>query len=149
MILDTIDRLAAYRPMLPLIDRVVEFIATNDIGNLPLQKIHIIGDELMAIPAQETGKAAADAKLEVHNTYADIQVCLGHPETFGWRSRAACQQPLGEFDADRDILFYADEPSAYVTLQQNEFVLFMPGDAHAPLIANTEVRKLIFKVKVG
>lgn len=113
----------------------------------------LIGEDLFVIVGHNPLKGEAEAKLEVHNQYIDIQVILAGTERFGWRSRESCMQPRGEFDPERDILFYDDRPSSLVTVRPGEFVVFFPEDAHAPLIAPGQPgkpvsRKAIVKVKV-
>lgn len=149
MILDSLEQLQRYAVFIPAIDRVVAYLDTVDFKNLPAEKVYLDGENLFVIPSVANGKKAVEAKLEAHNTYADIQLCLSEGETFGWRDRTLCQQPIGKFDGERDILFFEDKPSSYISLKRNEFVLFMPWDAHAPLIFDGEIVKLIFKIKVG
>lgn len=148
MILDTIENLERYKKLLPGIEGVVDYLKEVDFFNLPQEKVYLDGDKLFVIPSVGSGKKAEDALLEAHNSYADIQVCLSRKETFGWRNRATCIFPMNEFDGEKDIVFYSDKPTSFVTIGSKEFVLFMPGDAHAPLIFDGEIVKLIFKVKV-
>lgn len=113
----------------------------------------LIGDDLFVIVGDNPHKSESEAKLEVHNQYVDIQVVLAGVERFGWRSRESCLRPQGEFDPERDILFYDDRPSGLVTVNAGEFVIFFPEDAHAPLIAPPDSgqpgsRKAIVKVRL-
>jgi beta-galactosidase beta subunit len=34
-------------------------------------------------------------------------------------------------------------------LTDGQFVIFYPGDVHAPMIGEGEIKKLVFKVKIG
>ncbi|WP_320053496.1 YhcH/YjgK/YiaL family protein [uncultured Acetobacteroides sp.] len=149
MILDSINQLQCYSAFLPAVEKIVDYINSVDLNNLPSEKVFIDGENLFVIPSVSKGKLAKDAKLEAHNVYADLQLCLSDGETFGWKDRKECQQPIGEYSHEKDIIFFDDQPTTYVSVKQNEFVLFMPWDAHAPLICEGEVTKLIFKIKVG
>ncbi len=149
MIHDSLEQLHRYSAFLPAVDRVVAYLSTVDFQHLPTEKVYLDGENLFVIPSVAKGKKADEAKLEAHNAYADIQLCLSHGETFGWKDRMQCQQSIGEFDGEKDILFFEDKPSSFISLKRNEFVLFMPWDAHAPLIYDGEIVKLIFKLKVG
>ena len=88
------------------------------------------------------------AKLEIHNTYADIQLIIDGVESFGWADRQGCDNPIEDFNTKNDIQFFNDIPTTYVTLKSNEFVIFLPTDAHAPLIGEGVIRKCIIKVKI-
>lgn len=149
MILDSIEQLKSYSSFLPALEKVKAYLQSIDLKNLPSEKTYIDGDDLFVIPSVCMGKPVHEAKLEAHNVYADIQLCLSDGETFGWRDREKCEHPTVDYSAENDIVFFEDQPSTYVSVGQNEFVLFMPWDAHAPLICDGEVVKLIFKIKVG
>lgn len=148
MILDSVEQLQRYSSFLPALGKVVEYLKTVDFTNLPDEKVYLDGENLFVIPSVSKGRPAKEAKLEAHNVYADIQLCLSDGETFGWKDREQCKSTCGPFDEEKDIIFFDDEPSTYVTVKKHEFVLFMPWDAHAPLIHDGDVVKLIFKVKV-
>lgn len=93
-------------------------------------------------------KKPADAKLEIHDAYIDIQVLIrGEQETFGWSERADLRKPLGEFDAGKDIQFFDDEPQTFYTLRPGQFTILFPEDGHAPMIGEGDVRKIIVKVR--
>lgn len=149
MILDSVQHMESYAGSLPALLKVVDYLKRVERVGLPEEKEYIDGDNLIVIPGTGYGKKASEALLEAHNVYADVQVCFGAGETFGWKNRAACDSQIDEFDEEKDIVFYKDTPSTFVTVRQGEFVIFMPHDAHAPLIYDGEVVKLIFKVKVA
>jgi biofilm protein TabA len=149
MILDSIEQLQCYSAYLSGVEKVVAYVNSIDLKNLPSEKVYIDGEDLFVIPSSSKGKRAEEAKLEAHNVYADLQLCLSKGEMFGWKDRKKCQQPTGEYSSEKDIVFFEDQPTTYVSVKQNEFVLFMPWDAHAPLIYDGEVTKLIFKIRVG
>lgn len=148
MIVDSIDRLEKYASFFPSLKLVAGYIQSLDLSNFEEKKVEIDGKNIFVMHTLGKGKQANDALLEAHNTYADVQVCLGKGETFGFRDRATCSSMRGQFDEAKDIVFYDDKPTTYLTLANKEFVLFMPEDAHAPLIGEGEMPKLIFKVKV-
>lgn len=149
MILDSIEQLQNYTAFLPAIEKVVAYMKTIDPKKLPAEKVYIDGENVFVIPSVAKGKGTEEAMLEAHNVYADLQVCLGSGETFGWKDRNMCIKPTGEYSSESDIIFFEDQPTTYVSVASNEFVLFMPWDAHAPLIYDGEIVKLIFKIKVG
>ena len=61
--------------------------------------------------------------------------------------------PLGEYDADKDLLLYRDPPLvSRVHLAAGRFAVFHPGDAHKPgcaALAPEEVRKIVSRCGSG
>ena len=51
-------------------------------------------------------------------------------------------------DPAKDVGFFAEEPSTWLTLQPMHFAVFFPADAHAPLGGSGPVKKAILKVLV-
>ena len=102
------------------------------------------------VPTVDTElKKPADAKLEIHNAYLDIQVLVrGERETFGWSERAVLSKPLGGFDAEKDIQLFDDEPQTCYTIRPGQFTILMPEDGHAPMVGEGSIRKIIVKVRM-
>ena len=71
----------------------------------------------------------------------------GREESFGWSDRKALKEPVGEFDAQKDIQFFDDEPQTYYTLRPGQFTVLFPEDGHAPMVGEGTVRKIIVKVR--
>ena len=93
-------------------------------------------------------KTKSEAKLESHEKFIDIQIPLNSQETFGWMKKNHCNSINIPYNEEKDIMFYNDIPASYFTLQPNEFVIFFPEDAHAPLIGDGKIKKIVAKVKV-
>lgn len=146
MILDSIKNAERYYALLPRLRRVFEYMATTDIAALTVGRHDIDGDNLFVNVSELDLRPLEAAHLEAHNRYVDVQVVVGGEETFGWIERCNCHEPEGEFDTERDILFYADKPQTFYTLRSGQFTLLFPEDAHAPMLGEGSVRKLIFKV---
>ena len=72
---------------------------------------------------------------------------FGGEEEFGWSPRSAVASPRAEFDVEKDIQFFEDEPQTFYTVREGQFTILMPQDAHAPMLGEGHVRKLIFKVR--
>jgi YhcH/YjgK/YiaL family protein len=149
MVHDTLANLKRYSAIIPSIATVVEYLESLDFSKLPNEKVYLDGENLFVIPSKSMGKKREEALLEAHNVYADIQMCISGSESFGWKNREECKQPQSEFDKEKDIVFFDDMPTSYVSVKECEFVLFLPTDAHAPLISDNEIVKLIFKLRVG
>ena len=84
---------------------------------------------------------------ETHHLYADIQLILRGRERFllGWSGREGEPAPGTDF-----YPFEADQALTFV-LEEEQFVIFLPGEAHAPCnpVGEPSVcRKLVVKVRV-
>ena len=108
----------------------------------------IQGDELFAIVDQGTGKSREKAMLEYHRKYIDIQFVISGEDCIGWLPTKICNRPSGEFVPDKDLGFFFDRPKTWVQLSPNEFAIFYPEDAHAPLASTTGYKKVVLKVKL-
>lgn len=145
MIVTSIDNFGLYTNLHPLFESVDKELISNALLRYN-EEILLDGRKLYASPARSVGKRAEDALLEAHDRYIDVQVCLEGEERMGWRNRAECANVAIPYQIDRDIMFYNDKPSMYITLKPNQMAVFFPNDAHAPLIGEGMIRKVVFKV---
>lgn len=146
MIIDNLKNALQYYNLDANFVKGLTFVAENHKTIAP-GKYFIDGDNLFVSIVESDMKTVESAKLEAHNLYIDIQIVLQGSETFGWAEREQCHEQIAEFDTTKDICFYKDKPSTYVTLKENQFVIFAPEDAHAPLIGEGKIRKAIIKIK--
>lgn len=148
MILDSLANLGLYNPMNRHFSKVLDYLKSADLKALAEGRYEIDGDNAFLSIVEKDLKKPADAALEIHNEYIDIQIVIKGTEGFGWKDRALCKSPRGQYSAEKDILFYDDKPTTYVTLSGGEIAIFFPGDAHAPLVGEGHVKKAIVKVRV-
>jgi YhcH/YjgK/YiaL family protein len=106
----------------------------------------IDGDNLFVNVMDVQLKAREQAALEVHDRYVDIQIMVGNTEEYGWSERRDCHSPREEFNSERDVQFFTDVPQTFFSLNERQFAIFFPEDAHAPMLGEGSVRKLIFKL---
>ena len=132
----------------PYYAKAIEYIRTVDLNSLENGKHFIDGDNLFVNIVDSNMKTPQQARLEVHDKYIDIQIPLSKSEVFGMKPRSECQEPDGEFNIEKDILFFKDASEEFITAQIGDIVTFAPDMAHAPLIGEGVIHKAIFKVKV-
>ncbi len=151
MIIDTLANADKYISIHPLFAKAFEYIKSQNLAKLEIGKSDI-ADGLKAIVAEKAGMTAAEsiAKFECHNNNIDIQLCIRGNETIGWKPRSTCTSQRGEYNAEKDVVFYNDAPDMYFNLTDNQFAIFFPEDVHAPMIAVNDqpVKKLVMKVKI-
>ena len=148
MILDTLAQADRYLAQHPLFADAFAFLRSTDLGALQPGKHTIQGERLFAIVEACAGRARADAKLECHRRYIDIQLVLEGVDEMGWKPLAECVDPATDYDAARDIRFFNDAPSVWVATPPGAFCLFFPDDAHAPLVSAGAIRKVVVKIAV-
>lgn len=147
MIFDRLDNLKLYTEVHPGFAKAVAFIGQTDLAQLADGRYEIDGNDIFVTIGTYALKTPADASLEAHDNYIDIQVVVDGVEDYGWRARKSCTSPRGEIDTQKDMLFFDDLPSATFTAGAGEFCVFLPEDCHAPLTGSGEVRKCVFKIK--
>lgn len=150
MIIDSIQNASKYFSVHPLFEKAFQYINSQDLANLADGKFEIDGDNLKAIVSNKNGMTAEEstAKFECHNNYIDIQVCINGKETMGWKPRESCTAQKGDYNPEKDVVFYSDAPDMYFQLTNGQFAIFFPNDVHAPMIGEGPIKKLVIKVKI-
>ena len=146
MILDSIKNAELYYSISPRIKEAFDWLEKTDIMALSAGRHDIDGDNLFVNVSDVDLKPRQEAALEVHNRYIDIQIMYGEQEEYGWAERSNCLAPREEFNSEKDVQFFNDIPQTFFTLNERQFAIFFPEDAHAPMLGEGRVRKLIFKL---
>jgi YhcH/YjgK/YiaL family protein len=151
MIVDTLANADKYTSIHLLFAKAFEYIRAQNLAELKIGNFDV-ADGLKAIVAENVGITAAEsiAEFECHNNNIDIQVCIRGHETIGWRPRNTCLSQRGDYDLEKDVVFYDDAPDMYFNLTNSQFAIFFPEDVHAPMIAVNDqpIKKLVMKVKI-
>lgn len=151
MILCPVKEFRRYVSLHPLFPAVADFLERTDLAALPEGRTYLRGDDLyVSHSPQARTRPAAEAPLESHRAYIDVQVVLEGTDTIGWAPLEACREITAPYDPAKDILFFREAPRCHVQLQPGQLAVFFPEDAHAPLIGQGEVvRKSVVKVAVS
>ena len=148
MILSHISDSARYESLHPLFKQVFDYIKSHDLLNVPAERIVLDGDKLFINVADAKLVAKETQKLEVHQKYIDIHFPLSGSEIVGWKHLSVVGESEAPFDVENDFALYAEKPSTYYTVTPGEFYIVYPEDAHAPIIGEGTLRKLIVKVLI-
>ncbi len=147
MILDSIKNAELYYSVSPRLEKAFDYIRQADFAAMEPGRYPIDGDEIFVNIMERELKSPEEAKLEVHNNYADIQILVsGEQEGFGYMERCDLQEPTAEFDTVKDVQFFTDLPQTIYSIWPGQFTLLMPEDGHAPLIGSGKVKKAVVKV---
>jgi YhcH/YjgK/YiaL family protein len=149
MIIDSLYNASTYTNLHPLFAKAFDFIHQNDFATIENDLIEIEeGLKVIVNTAQGKTREQSYANFECHNQHIDIQVCLQGTETMGWKPREKCTQPKGDYNSEKDVLFFKDAPDMDFQLTAGQFVIFFPEDVHAPMIGEGMIKKLVFKIKI-
>lgn len=150
MIIDTLTNAGKYHAVHPLFAEAFRYIASQDLHALEPGNYDIAGDSLKSVLMEKPGKTAEESleKFECHDKHIDIQVLIQGDEQIGWKPRADCKEPKGDYNVEKDVLFYNDSPDMYFQLKPGQFVILFPEDVHAPMISDGNIKKLVIKVRL-
>lgn len=148
MIIDDLSNSDKYASLHPNLAKGFEFIKSQQLDTLEAGKYPIDGTNVHAAVSAKDGTAKEAAKFEAHELYADIQLALTDGEIYGWKARKDVQNPMGEYNAEKDVTFFNDEPTTYFTLNAGQFAIFYPEDVHKSNIGEGPIRKMVVKVKL-
>lgn len=153
MIFSPLGTASTYEALSPRFATALRFCRDTDWAALPNGRHPILGDDVFALLQENRTKPADQCRWEAHRTYADIQLVLAGTECMGVAPLSQCE-PEADFDAAADVGFYrlARPPEQRLTVPSGHLAVFLPTDAHMPLIAAAEptlVRKVVVKVRVG
>jgi len=149
MILDSLANADHYSALHPLFARAFDYLRTTNLAETDSGRFNLDGDNLIAIFSKGAGRERSSAKLECHRRYIDIQYIISGNDEMGWKSLRDCHQPVVEFNSDKDIQFFNDHTDTWVATPAGSFCLFFPYDAHAPLVSNGEIHKVVLKIAVS
>lgn len=146
MILSSLAQSARYTALHPLFQRAFDYIRDTDLYALVPGRYNIVGEDLIAIVEHVFGRTREMARLEAHRRYIDIQLVLEGDEAMGWKPLVDCHNPVSDYSAEKDIQFFHDAPASWIAVPPDHFCIFFPEDAHAPLVGEGSLRKVIFKI---
>ena len=148
MILDTLENAGKYTRFKVGLSEAFGFLAQPGVAELADGEYEIAGGRVRAIVMRENGRAVADGKLEGHRGHIDIQYVVSGNESMVWSPRKGLAE-AGDYDPEEDLEFFEGEPESVFRVPPGTFAVFMPGDAHLPLIGNGPIHKIVVKVAIG
>jgi YhcH/YjgK/YiaL family protein len=148
MIVDSLKGFERYLSFHPRFTKAYEFLIKNDLASLEPGKHSIMGKEIYCTVWEGEGKGMDIPKLEVHDSYIDIHHLLEGNEVIGHRDRSRCAGDNMPYDNEKDIAFLEEVPENFINLSPGNVAIIFPHDAHAPLIGEGFIRKIVIKVLV-
>ena len=148
MILDKIENAEKYSSLNPRFAMAFRYLRNPALSSLTVERSEIEGDKLYAVLSRKMGKKQQDAKLEIHRKYIDIQFVIAGTDSMGWKATRACTTVEKPYDEEKDIGYFSDTPDTWCAVKAGAFAIFFPEDAHAPMVSELEIHKVIMKVAV-
>ena len=149
MILAHIEDSERYFSLHPLFKQLFDYVKTHDLSQVPAERITLDGERLFINVADASLKSPEEQVLEVHRRYIDVHFPLSSNEVMGWSPLQGLQtESVNPFNDEDDYAVYAETAQTYLTIRPGEFVIVWPEDAHAPIIGEGKLRKLIAKVLI-
>ena len=148
MIYSTLTESKHIESLHPKFKQLFDYVKEHDLLRQETGRITLDGDNLFINNVNPQMVSADEQVLEVHQRYLDVHIPLDKGETIGIKPLENCTDLKSEFNSEDDYALYSDKPTNYVTLQPGEFLIVYPHDAHAPIIGEGKIRKLIAKVLI-
>jgi len=149
MIFDSIENSETYYGLGEKFQKAFEFIKNTDFSEISDAKIEIDGDNIFALVQKYNTKNPKNAKWEAHRKYVDVQCMISGAENIGF-VLSDYLDITEEYNDEKDVEFY-DGLGDFVQLNEGEFAVFFPNDAHKPglFIKESElVHKVVVKVRI-
>jgi len=146
MILDTLNEADAYMDLHPGFAKAFEFLRQESLADLQPGRYELVGDSLYCMISKGPGKSREEARLEAHRKYIDIQFVISGDEEMGWRPTEECTKIAEPYSEEKDIMFFDNPAKMWKTVPPGSFVIFYPKDAHAPMVGDGEIHKVVCKV---
>ena len=127
MITDHISHFSRYSGLNLNFETAAKYFEAHDPFRLADGRTEVDGDNVF-IHTSVNHLERESMAWEAHEKYADVQLILEGEERFGWSDEAE-MDPL---DASRDFRTCRAEAKMDFTLTAGQFVIFMPGEPHAP-----------------
>lgn len=149
MIKDKLKNAHIYYPMSENLKKGLEWLLSQDLVNIKPKKYIIDGESVWANVQEYETKD--EAKYETHRKYIDIQYMIKGKEFVGVTDKTNCSTCV-EYNSDTDLEFMDIKvKEEYQILNEGDFLIFYPTDAHKPSINPDEklkVKKVIVKVSL-
>ena len=148
MIKDKLSNAKTYFGISENLRRGFEWLINNDLVNMADGKHVIDGENIFAnVQSYETKDTAP---FEGHRKYIDIQYMIKWKEKVGVTDYTNCITKEA-YNIEKDIEFLDSEKKIYQILEEGDFLIFFPQDAHQPALNPDEklfVKKVIVKVGI-
>lgn len=148
MIIADFRNSSRYQRLHPDFEEIFQYLNNTNWQEVDFGKIQLEDKTWFVIYSNPQCVPQQEQVLEYHKKYLDIHLLFEGEETIGWKSLNDCTQHKKEYDPTDDYGLFGDTPTTFVKIVPNQFVIVYPEDAHAPIIGQGKIRKIVVKVEV-
>ena len=145
MVLDLLSNAARYTFLREGLSEAFGFLGQPGLEALPDGEYEVLGSRVRAIVSRAPGRSVQEGRLEAHRKYIDIQYLVSGQEKIGWSPREGLVNAT-PYDEEADIEFFGGAPESLIGIPVGCFAVFMPSDAHLPLVGEGMIHKVVVKV---
>ena len=149
MIVSKLSDAQRYSDLHPRFSEAFEFLRASASSSLEDGKHEIAGEDLFAVVWSGMGKGQAEAVLECHRLYVDVQYVVSGEDLIGWQSLSECERVKQKYDTATDLAFFFDRPRTWYRVPTGTAAILFPEDVHAPLGGTGSLKKIVVKVRIG
>lgn len=148
MIIDYVSNLTKYEETLPSIKKIVEIIKSGVLDNIEIGQYKSDDPKVRYNVFEYDTVNEMSETFEIHQKEIDVQIILeGHERMdIAWATPTIIVKP---YDSNSDAAFVKGELCSTLYTGTARFVIFFPGEPHAPSLkdyATCKVKKVVFKV---
>ncbi len=148
MILDQLSQMKNYVATLPALQHVIDILESGKLDSLALGNYTTEHKNLRYnLFTYKTEKTEA-SQYEVHRKEIDVQILLKGHERMDIASREMLTATTA-YNEEKDFFMATGEKLLSYHAKQDTFVVFFPGEPHAPNLVDetsSQVMKVVFKV---
>jgi YhcH/YjgK/YiaL family protein len=146
MIFDRIENSHFYEKMHPHFQTAFKFIREGHFEDLDQNLKEVKNQPFRAMLVSAEGKGHENVYLENHLKFLDFHYIISGTDEIGYTNLHQCKQIKQAYDKNRDLGFFADQPTFWLKMNPGEFAIFFPQDCHAPLAGEVMVKKIVIKI---
>lgn len=148
MIFDSIKNLNNYKNNNELYD-ILYYL--HNLNKMPSANTVLKENSIFCNPVYFTTKSESECIFEAHKNFIDLHYIVKGSEKIATADITSLT-PHTPYDADKDIGFYTGKQYGSYILNEGDFMICFPSDAHMVAIAPEApkaVEKIVVKIKVG
>ena len=150
MIVGSLKILKNYKGLNKALDKVIDLVLAKDYDNLQ-DGLNVIDEDITITKLVYVGKEKEKAIPEEHWHHLDMQVLLKGKERCFFEEKLDKEYEVHtEFNEAKDVVKYNVDLANSFVLNEDNFVIYYPGDLHQPTVKinDEEIVKLVIKVRV-
>ena len=147
MIKGNIKNLNDYKNLFTEFEIISDFLTVQNLKNIADGRYELLNNDIYA--NVQTYQTKENGLFEAHRQYIDLQFIASGYEKIGVTDIKNCKT-ITAYDEEKDVEFLESETFTDIYMQEGDFLILYPEDAHKPCITintPTTVKKVVVKIK--